>query len=77
MYHAAYIVIVVGWEEPLAPLDMVAVGRLAVGVKKATVFASVRHHQDPQHVSNGEPQTQTQTSPPQVTYITIDWRGVT
>lgn len=77
MYHAAYIVIVVGWEEPLAPLDMVAVGRLAVGVKKATVFASVRHHQETQNVGDGEQQTQTQTSYPQVTYVTIDWRGVT
>jgi tRNA splicing endonuclease len=65
MFHASYIVVVVGWEDPLPPLDMVAVGRVAVGVKKATVFASVDGDGD-----DGDGASR-------VNYVTIDWRGVT
>jgi tRNA splicing endonuclease len=68
MFHASYIVVVVGWEDPLPPLDMVAVGRVAVGVKKATVFASVVR-------SSGDGDDGDGAS--RVNYVTIDWRGVT
>jgi len=43
-HHASHIVTVVEWDKSLAPLDMIAIGRVAVSVKKTAVFASVHEN---------------------------------
>lgn len=46
LVHASYVLTVVLWKSPIAMLDVVGQGRLAVSVKKSTVIASVDPNTD-------------------------------
>ena len=60
--HASHIVLVLAPDQPLGLLDLVSLGRLAVGVKKVAVIASASP--DPHGILRPQ-------------YISLKWMGVT